>query len=111
MTKNIDTKTEKKITKLQKILKNEKNQIIYFLRARFPIFHNSNFFFRDLQYGLRSYIEKKGIEITYPQAEALASIFADMLEQEKYFIKINDQSWKVNFPQFATVKPGDPFQF
>lgn len=93
------------------ILVQEKNQILNFLRTRFPIFHNSNFFFRDLQYGIRSYFEKRGINISYPQAEKHALEFADLLEKENIFIKINSQSWKVNFPEFATVQPGDPFQF
>lgn len=93
------------------ILTQEKDQILNFLRARFPIFHNSNFFFRDLQYGLRSYFEKKGIKVTYSQAEKYAIEFADMLEKENIFIKINNQSWKVNFTDFVTVQPGDPFQF
>ncbi|MFO7523919.1 MAG: hypothetical protein R6W68_00555 [Ignavibacteriaceae bacterium] len=89
----------------------EKNQILSFLRTRFPLFHNSNFFFRDLQYGLRSYFEKKGTPVTYPQSEKLASEFAEILEKENVFLKINHQSWKVNFPDFVTVQPGDPFQF
>lgn len=97
--------------KSNSILTQEKDQILNFLRNRFPIFHNSNFFFRDLQYGLRSYFEKKGINISYPQAEKYALQFADMLEKENIFVKINSQSWKVNFPEFATVQPGDPFQF
>lgn len=97
--------------KHQNILINEKDQILNFLRARFPMFHNSNFFYRDLQYGIRSYFEKKEIKLSYPQAEELATSFAKMLEQDNHFVRINEQSWKVNFPQFATVQPGDPFQF
>lgn len=97
--------------KNQNILTQEKNQILNFLRARFPVFHNSNIFFRDLQYGIRSYFEKKGIKISYPEAENFANDFANMLESEKVFIRINHQSWKVNYPDYATVQPGDPFQF
>lgn len=97
--------------KSDKIITTEKDQILNFLKARFPLFHNSNFFFRDIQYGIRSYFEKKDIEITYPQAEKLAIEFIELLEAEKMFIKINSQSWKVNNEAFATVQPGDPFSY
>ncbi|MCJ7553201.1 MAG: hypothetical protein MUO34_04880 [Ignavibacteriaceae bacterium] len=97
--------------KNENILSQEKDQILNFLKTRFPLFHNSNFFFRDLQYGIRSYFEKKGIKITYPQAEKYAYVFANQLETEKVFVKVNQQSWKVNYPEFATAQPGDPFHF
>lgn len=93
------------------ILTQEKNQILNFLKARFPVFHNSNIFFRDLQYGIRSYFEKKGIKISYPEAEDYAVEFANMLEAEKVFVRVNNQGWKVNYPDYATVQPGDPFHF
>lgn len=99
------------MNKLNNILVEEKEQILKFLKARFPLFHNSNFFFRDLQYGIRSYFEKKDIDITYPQAEKCAEEFAKILENEQIFIRINNQGWKVNYPEFATTAPGDPFEF
>lgn len=100
-----------KLDKTRKILSEEKTQILAFLKARFPVFHNSNFFFRDLQYGIRSYFEKRDIKITYPQAEKLAWEFAELLEKENVFIKINHQGWRVNHPEFVTAAPGDPFQY
>lgn len=96
---------------LSNILVQEKELILNFLKARFPLFHNSNFFHRDLQYGLRSYFEKKGIELTYPQAEKLANEFANILENEQIFTKINNSVWRLNYPEFTTSTPGDPFQF
>lgn len=93
------------------LIVSEKEQILSYLKARFPLFHNSNFFFRDLQYGIRSYFEKKGIVVKYPQAEKLAYEFAELLEKENIFLKINHQSWKVNFPDYVTAQPGDPFNF
>ncbi|MBS4035591.1 MAG: hypothetical protein KGZ85_14060 [Ignavibacterium sp.] len=99
------------MNKNRNILVEEREQILNFLRARYPLFHNSNFFFRDLQYGIRSYFDKRGIEISYPEAEKFAHEFSKSLEADQIFIRINNQGWKVNYPEFATAIPGDPFQF
>ncbi|HEY7751612.1 MAG TPA: hypothetical protein VH917_04915, partial [Ignavibacteriaceae bacterium] len=82
--------------------------LLNYLRARFPVFHNSNFFLRDLQYGIRSFLEKKDITVTYEQADILAKEMAKQLESKQIFRKINDSSWTVFYPQFATTEPGDP---
>jgi hypothetical protein len=38
------------------LLKQEEESLLGFLKAKYPMFHNSNFFYRDLQYGVRSFI-------------------------------------------------------
>ena len=47
------------------LLKNNETELLNYLRAKFPFFHNSNFFFRDFQYGIRSFLEKKEIKASY----------------------------------------------
>ena len=91
------------------LLKNNEMELLNYLRAKFPVFHNSNFFFRDFQYGIRSFLEKKEIKCSYELAEKLAIEMARHLEDENIFIKVNNQGWKVNYPEFATTEPGDPF--
>ena len=90
------------------LLKSENEKLLRFLKAKFPMFHNSNFFYRDLQYGIRSFMEKKDIKITYDQAGVLANAVSNDLVEKGTFVKINNQSWKVNYPEFATTTPGDP---
>ena len=98
-----------KLSKNLEMLKNDDLVLLEFLKAKFPVFHNSNFFFRDFQYGIRSFFEKKDIFISYQDAEKLANEMAKHFEGKGTFIKVNHQGWKINFPDFATAEPGDPF--
>jgi len=91
------------------LLKNNNMELLNYLRAKFPVFHNSNFFFRDFQYGIRSFLEKKEIKASYQMAEKLANEMAEYFEAQNVFVKINHQGWKINYPEFATTQPGDPF--
>ena len=100
--------SNKNISKYSQLLKTENEKLLRFLKAKFPMFHNSNFFFRDLQYGIRSFLEKKDINVTYHQAGLLASSVSDDLLNKGIFVKINNQSWKLNYPEFTTKVPGDP---
>src|SRR3990170_7646327 len=96
--------------KLQKhidLLKKDETIFLNFLKAKFPVFHNSNFFFRDFQYGIRSFLEKKEIKASYQMAEKLAEDMAKYYEVKNLFVKINHQAWKINKQEFVTAEPGD----
>ena len=95
-------------TNLQ-LLKNNEMELLNYLKAKFPIFHNSNFFFRDFQYGIRSFLEKKEMKVSYQMAEKLAEEMAKHYEDKNLFVKVNHQGWKINIPDFVTAEPGDPF--
>jgi hypothetical protein len=99
----------KKFLAYIELLKNNESALLNFLKAKFPVFHNSNFFFRDLQYGIRSFFEKKDITVSYQDAEKLAAEMATYFEDKGIFIKVNHQAWKVNRTEFVTAAPGDPF--
>ena len=100
-------KNEKLTEQLEQI-KNDPVIFLNFLKANYPMFHNSNFFFRDLQYGIKKYLDKKGVEISYPEAENLAGKISNFFEEKKTFVKISKTAWKVNLPEFVTQVPGDP---
>jgi hypothetical protein len=89
-------------------LKSEQEIFLNYLKAKFPVFHNSNFFFRDLHFGIKNYFEKKGTDLSYSFSEQLAKKYAEHLETENIFIKITDKAWKVDLPEFVTTVPGDP---
>ncbi len=93
----------------QEILENEYVIFLNYLKAKFPVFHNSNFFFRDFQYGVKRFLEKKGIFLSYSDSEKLASDFALFLESKEIFTKVNSLGWRVNYSDFVTPAPGDPF--
>ena len=90
------------------LLKNNMEIFFNFLKAKYPVFHKSNFFFRDFQFGIRSFFHKKDIDISYAESEYLAKEFGKYLEENDVFIRINNQTWKVNYPDFVTEVPGDP---
>ena len=91
------------------LLKREEESLLGFLKAKYPMFHNSNFFYRDLQYGVRSFMEKKGFDITYAEAAELADEISKEFENKGTFVRINKTGWKINYPEFTTTEPGDPF--
>ena len=91
------------------LLKREDESFLGFLKAKYPMFHNSNFFYRDLQYGVLSFMQKKGNEITYAEAGRLADAISEEFENKGIFIRMNKIGWKINYPEFATTETGDPF--
>ena len=97
-----------KVNSYLETLKSEQQVFLNFLKAKFPVFHNSNFFFRDLHYGIKSYFEKKGKELSYSLSEQIAQQYAEHLETEGIFVKIADKTWRLEFPEFVTTAPGDP---
>ncbi len=97
-----------KLNEYFSLLKIEDAQFLNFLKARYPLFHKSNFFYRDFQYGIRKYLELKGIKISYAESDQLAKEMAAYLEEKTIFIPVNDQGWTVNYPEFVTTVPGDP---
>ena len=99
---------EEQIVKYFDLIKSDYKIFLSFLKAKYPFFHNSNFFFRDLQFGISKYLEKKGIRISNSLAEELAKKTSSFLEEEKIFIKINPRSWRINYPEFVTTVQGDP---
>lgn len=103
--------SRKNIQNLFNQITSDINILLEFLRAKFPMFHNSNFFLRDLQFGIKSFFEKKDIKLSYSESENLAKMVAEYFKKEGIFKEINSQSWKVNYPEFETSQPGDPFSY
>ncbi|MFA3783079.1 hypothetical protein ABRY23_08455 [Melioribacteraceae bacterium 4301-Me] len=79
------------------LLLNEKKAFFKFMKTKYPLFYNSNIFLRDIQYAIKSYLEKKEINLTYPQAEKLAIEFAAALEKDGELVNIAPNAWKINF--------------
>ncbi|MEO8398241.1 MAG: hypothetical protein ABI550_00345 [Ignavibacteriaceae bacterium] len=97
-----------KLNKYLELLKNDYEMFLNFLKAKYPIFHNSNFFFRDFHYGVKRFLESKQFKITYPEAEILAEKLSEFLEEKEVFVRVNKNGWKINYPDFITSVPGDP---
>ncbi|MDR3669044.1 MAG: hypothetical protein P4L35_19615 [Ignavibacteriaceae bacterium] len=91
------------------VLKEEYIIFLNYLRAKFPAFHNSNLFFRDFHYAVKTYLETKDMKVTYADSELLAKEFSEFLENKGILVKVNNLGWKLNYADFVTAKPGDPF--
>lgn len=82
-------------------LKHNKEIFFNFMKEKYPVYYNSNIFERDLQYAIQQYFIKKDVKITYPEAEKLAMEFAAYLEANEELLRLNANSWRVNFFKVA----------
>ncbi len=94
---------------LEYVTKNEK-EVLAFLKTQYPLYHLSNIFFRDVQYGIQTFFERRGDKVGYQDAEKAARAFVEKLVSEKIFTPIDRQSWVLNYPAYKTVavKPTAP---
>ena len=94
---------------LDYILNNE-TETLTFLKSRYPMYHLSNIFFRDIQYGIQQFLERKEMGVGYRDAERIARAFVDQLMKKKVLTAIDRQSWVLNYPDFRKppVKPVAP---
>jgi hypothetical protein len=83
------------------------DEVLSYLRSRFPMFHLSNFFFRDVVYGIMALFRERGVKVNYREAERSARAFIEKVEREKIFSPIDRQTWVVRYPGFrkAAVRP------
>jgi hypothetical protein len=76
--------------------------VLGFLRTRMALYHLSNVFFRDLQYGIRAFLQGRGIRVGYTEGEVLAAEFVEVMERKKIFKRIDHQTWVVEHEEFRT---------
>lgn len=89
------------------IITGNKEEFIRFLKSKFSLFHLSNVFFRDFQYGIISFAESKGAQMSYGRAEELAKLVIQNLEGSGILKLIKPGSWMLSYPEFRkpSVKP------
>ncbi|MCX6173420.1 MAG: hypothetical protein NTZ27_01540 [Ignavibacteriales bacterium] len=78
-------------------LTSNKSIFFKFMKEKYRLYLNSNIFFRDIQYAIKSYFDKKDIRIKYSQAEKVAYDFIQKLEDTGELKKMSNNAWKVNF--------------
>lgn len=89
--------------KLELIIQNHVD-FLNFLKKKYPLFHLSNLFLRDIQYGVRFYLEDKGLQAGYFEAEDIAESVAKFLEEKKILKKMDRQTWLLLYPEFRAKK-------
>lgn len=80
-------------------------QFLHYFKNTFSVFHNSNVFFRDLQYAVQRYLELKGVKTGMTESEQIAKKLCNELEKQNIFKKINETTWAVQYPAYITGSP------
>lgn len=95
---------KKDLNKFLQNLINEERTVLNYLKSKYPLFHRSNVFYRDLQFGIKHYLENREIKLTYTESEELANLFIDYLISKGILKKINEQIYLLNYPDFVPQK-------
>ena len=82
--------------KQKEYILNNETEVLDFLRSKYPLYHLSNVFFRDIQYGIQTMLFRKGMSVGYAGAETIAKEFVSQLEKKKVLNPIDQQSWVLN---------------
>ncbi len=94
------------------LIENQKD-FLSFLKTKYTLFHLSNVFFRDMHYGVMSYLEWKDKPLQYSQAEELTKEWIRKLESDGILKNVDRQAFTLLYPDFkkppvkqtAPVKP------
>lgn len=85
-----------------------KAQFLEYFRSKFPTFHNSNVFYRDLRYALKYFLLSGGFKVTDTELEGVLKALIKVMVSDGIFKKISAGIWTLNYPDFRTSKPGKP---
>ena len=78
-----------------------KTEFLKYLKSKFTLIHMSNIFFRDVHFGVMSYLQEHGMNVKYLTGEKIAQQVGEDYEKQNIFKKIDHQSWLLNYPEFA----------
>ena len=84
-----------------------KDKIIFlnFLKSIVPVYHKSNVFFSDIQYGVQKFLLLKGFKVSNEQAEELSGLLIKELVNENIFSPLDAMTWVINYPPYTTGAP------
>ena len=89
--------------KYAEFLKLNEDLFFNFLKEKYPIFNNSNIFLRDIQYGVKSFFEKRDIKLNYKQVDFIADSIIQLYEEKNILQRLTKNTWKVNLLKENTV--------
>lgn len=87
------------------MIRSRTKEFLDFMKSKFPMFDSSNVFLRDVQYAVMGYLGLQGIKLNLSRSEEVALEVIKELETQGIFIRIDAQSWRLQYPQFALPKP------
>jgi hypothetical protein len=86
-----------------KVLQDNWQDFLKFMKNRYPLYHLSNVFVRDIEYAIIDYFLNKGIKLSFSEAEYLAQKFSDFMVEKGIFKPIKNEYnrvWTLNYPEF-----------
>lgn len=91
-------------------LRESKKDFLQFLKGKYSLYHLSNVFFRDLHYGVSSYLSWKRSAPRYTEAEELTRRLVAEWVAEGLLREVGNQAFVLNYPEFKKppVKPAAP---
>ncbi len=92
-----------KFKKSQYIIGNQV-EFLHHLKSKYPLFHLSNVFFRDIHFGVYEFLKKKKVKIGYTEAEAVTRDVALEFEKRNILKKLDNQTWMLHYADFALKK-------
>ncbi|CUT00141.1 hypothetical protein JGI23_00794 [Candidatus Chrysopegis kryptomonas] len=86
-----------------KILQDNWEEFLNFMKQRYPLYHLSNVFVRDIEYAIIDYFLNKGRKISFSEAEYLAQKFSEFMVEKGIFKTVKNEYnrvWTLNYPAF-----------
>jgi len=87
------------------LLVSESEKFLHFFKHRFPVFHKSNVFYRDLEYSVRYYLESRNVKLHFNKLPEVTAKFIKYLESQDILRYISPRTWAVNYPEFVVILP------
>lgn len=82
---------------------NNQTEVLYFLKSHYPVYHNSNLFLRDVQFGLIKYFQQKRQRLKNRDAEKVARGFMEHLGRLNIARQLDQQTWLLNYSEFQVT--------
>ncbi|MBU2445544.1 MAG: hypothetical protein KJ666_08235 [Bacteroidetes bacterium] len=98
------------VKKLFTFLAENQTSLMNYLKSRYRMYHRSNVFYRDIQFGIRYFLGSKKIKVSYTESELLANEIINLLEGESTLLRVGNMSWVLNYPSFITSTTQAPPQ-
>ena len=89
-------------------IRKNKKQFLEYFRSKFPTFHLSNIFYRDLRYALKYYLRSNGFKMSDAELENVVNALTKEMVSDGILKEVSTGVWTLNYPDFRTKKPGKP---
>lgn len=96
-----------KVSEVERLFGDPAVLLGFMRRTRKPVFHNSNIFFRDIQYAIKDYfdaVERRPLSL--PKAAEMANEVIDLYTDVGLLRKVANQAYLLDSPEWSTPKGG-----